>query len=123
MSVIIPSSGPVTKKLCEQAHQLFNQTQYQRLAGIAVAHLYSLENPSPISGKATLLKNPAPKSLLLAIEKRAFNHDTLFLYIDYHRPCFFPKTITDSQGKDKKIYPYGCMMMPYDKLKSIESDG
>jgi len=50
-----------------------------------------------------------------------FNHNTLFPYINYHRPCFFPKTITDSKGKDKKTYPYKCMMTPYDKLKSIEN--
>jgi hypothetical protein len=28
--------------------------------------------------------------------------------------------MTDSKGKDKKIYPYDCMMTPYDKLKSLE---
>ena len=50
-----------------------------------------------------------------------FNHSTLLPYINYHRPCFFPKTITDSKGKDKKIYPYEGMMTPYDKLKSIEN--
>ena len=50
-----------------------------------------------------------------------FNHSTLFPYINYHRPCYFPKTITDSKGKDKKIYPYECMMTPCDKLKSIKN--
>jgi hypothetical protein len=45
----------------------------------------------------------------------------LFPYINYHRPCFFPKTVKDKNGKDKKTYPYGCMMTPYDKLKSIEN--
>jgi transposase InsO family protein len=50
-----------------------------------------------------------------------FNHNTLFPYINYHRPCFFPKTVTDSQGKDRKTYPYEGMMTPYDKLKSIEN--
>jgi transposase InsO family protein len=34
-----------------------------------------------------------------------FNHSTLFPYINYHRPCYFPKTITDSKGKNKLIYP------------------
>jgi transposase InsO family protein len=48
-----------------------------------------------------------------------FNHDVLFPYINYHRPCFFPKTITDS--KDKNIYPYEGMMTPYDKLKAIDN--
>ena len=50
-----------------------------------------------------------------------FNHKTLFPYINYHRPCYFPKTITDSKGKDKKTYPYEGMMTPYDKLKAIEN--
>jgi hypothetical protein len=39
----------------------------------------------------------------------------------YHRPCYFLKTITGNKGKDKKIYPYGCMMTPYEKLKSIDN--
>jgi transposase InsO family protein len=50
-----------------------------------------------------------------------FNHNTLFPYINYHRPCYFPKTIIDKKGKEKKIYPYECMMTPYEKLKSIEN--
>jgi transposase InsO family protein len=50
-----------------------------------------------------------------------FNHDALFPYINYHRPCFFPKTVIDGKGKDQKTYPYAGMMTPYDKLKSIEN--
>lgn len=40
-------------------------------------------------------------------------------YINYHRPCFFPETVTDSRGKQIKRYPYHLMMTPYDKLKSL----
>jgi transposase InsO family protein len=50
-----------------------------------------------------------------------FNHNTLFPYINYHRPCFFPVIRTDSKGKQKKTYPYESMMTPYDKLKSLEN--
>ena len=35
-------SGPATKKLCERAWRVFKQTEYQRLAGISVSHLYNL---------------------------------------------------------------------------------
>ena len=35
-------SGPATKKLCERAWQLFGLAEYQRLAGISVAHRYNL---------------------------------------------------------------------------------
>lgn len=40
-------------------------------------------------------------------------------YINFHRPCFFPETVTDSKGKQKKVYRYQNMMTPYEKLKSL----
>lgn len=54
-----------------------------------------------------------------ATEINAFNQRYLNPYINYHRPCFFPKTTTDSKGKQRKIYRYQDMMTPYDKLKSL----
>ena len=39
---------------------------------------------------------------------------------NYHRPCFFPVIETDERGKERKKYPFRCMMTPYDKLKSID---
>lgn len=35
-------SGPATKKLCERAFALFGQREYERLAGVSVAHIYNL---------------------------------------------------------------------------------
>ena len=40
-------------------------------------------------------------------------------YVNFHRPCFFPETITDAKGKERKKYHYKDMMTPYDKFKSI----
>jgi hypothetical protein len=40
-------SGPATKKLCERAWQVFEQTEYQRLSGISVSHLYNLRQSTP----------------------------------------------------------------------------
>lgn len=40
-------SGPATKKLCERAYTIFGQTEYQRLAGISVGHLYNLRHGTP----------------------------------------------------------------------------
>lgn len=48
-----------------------------------------------------------------------FNQQHLNPYINYHRPCFFAKTITDKKGKQRKTYSYKNMMTPYDKLKSL----
>ena len=248
-------SGPATKKLCERAYAIFKQTQYQRLAGISVAHLYNLRKSKPYLRQRYTFEKTRPKVALIGERKKPrangepgfiridtvhqgdqdkqkgvyhinavdevtqfevvctvekiselylmpaieqlldcfpfvikgfhsdngseyinykvakllskllieftksrsrqsndnaqveskngsvirklfgyahipqrwaslineFNHKTLFPYINYHRPCFFPKTFTDSKGKDKKTYPYECMMTPYDKLKSIEN--
>jgi transposase InsO family protein len=248
-------SGPATKKLCERALNIFQQTQYQRLAGISVAHLYNLRKSKPYLRQRYTFEKTRPKVALIGERKKPrangepgfiridtvhqgdqdkqkgvyhinavdemtqfevvctvekiseqylipaveqlldcfpfvikgfhsdngseyinykvaallskllieftksrsrqtndnalaeskngsvvrklfgyahipqhwaslineFNHQTLFPYINYHRPCYFPKTITDCKGKDKKTYPYECMMTPYDKLKSIEN--
>ena len=35
-------NGLTMKKLCEQAYELFDDAEYQRLASISVAHLYNL---------------------------------------------------------------------------------
>lgn len=40
-------------------------------------------------------------------------------YVNYHRPCFFPQTIIDAKGKERKRYHYQDMQTPYEKLKSL----
>jgi len=40
-------------------------------------------------------------------------------YVNFHRPCFFPETVTDAKGKERKKYRYEGMMTPYEKFKSI----
>ena len=49
----------------------------------------------------------------------AFCADFLNPYVNFHRPCFFPETITYAKGKERKKYRYEDMMTPYEKLKSI----
>jgi len=49
----------------------------------------------------------------------AFCVDFLNPYVNFHRPCFFPETITDEKGKERKKYRYKDMMTPYEKFKSI----
>lgn len=48
-----------------------------------------------------------------------FHRQHLNPYLNYHRPCFFSETRTDSKGKERKIYPYKNLMTPYEKLKSL----
>ena len=40
-------------------------------------------------------------------------------YVNFHRPCLFPKTTTNHKGKETKTYPYDKVMTPYEKLKSL----
>lgn len=39
------------------------------------------------------------------------------IYLNYHRPCGFATTTTDSRGKEKK--KYDIYMTPYEKFKSL----
>jgi transposase InsO family protein len=248
-------SGPATKKLCERAHEIFGQVEYQRLAGISVAHLYNLRNsktykrqrwnyektkptistigkrakPYP-DGRPGFLRVdtvhqgdldghkgvyhinavdevtqfevvytveriserfliPALNEMLSAFpfeikgfhsdngseyvnrqvagllhkllaeftksrarhsndnalaeskngaiirkilgyshipqhrasEVNEFNTHYLNPYINYHRPCFFPETVVDAKGKERKKYRYELMATPYEKFKSLEN--
>ena len=54
-----------------------------------------------------------------APEINKFNRTYLNPYINYHRPCFFPDTITNDKGKQQKVYPYKNLMTPFEKLKSL----
>jgi len=42
-------------------------------------------------------------------------------YLNFHRPCYFPKIKVDKKGKEKKTYPYDMMMTPFEKFKSLEN--
>ena len=54
-----------------------------------------------------------------APQLNAFHQRHLNPYLNFHRPCFFPVTLTDPKGKQRKTYPYEQMMTPYEKLKSL----
>jgi hypothetical protein len=199
-------NGFALKKLCERAYCLFNDSAYERLATISVAHLYNLRKSkvyqrcrmvyTKTQSKASQIgerRKHAPQGLpgyiridslhqgdldkrkgvycidavddvtqmeivltverisehfllpaleemlaLLPFKIRGFHSDNgseyinkrvaemiefnrryLNPHINYHRPCFFPETITDAKGKQSKIYPYKNMMTPYEKLKSL----
>jgi hypothetical protein len=48
-----------------------------------------------------------------------FCRDQLNPYLNFHRPCLYPETITGAKGRQRKRYPYKLMMTPYEKLKSL----
>ena len=56
-----------------------------------------------------------------ASQVNAFNQQYVAPYLNFHRPCFFPTTVIDGKGKERKKYRYKDMMTPYDKLKSLDN--
>jgi len=48
-----------------------------------------------------------------------FNRDVLSPYLNYHRPCLFPREHVDAKGKVRKTYPDEAIATPYEKLKSL----
>jgi hypothetical protein len=50
-----------------------------------------------------------------------FTQHVLSPYLNFHRPCLYPKQTTDAKGRLRKHYRYDDMMTPYDKLRSIPS--
>ena len=52
-------------------------------------------------------------------EVNAFCREHLNPYVNFHRPCFFPRTVTDTKGKEKKSDRYEDMKTPFEKFKSL----
>ena len=49
----------------------------------------------------------------------AFLLDQLTPYLNYHRPCSFPETLIDAQGRQRRRYRYEHMNTPYERLKAL----
>jgi transposase InsO family protein len=54
-----------------------------------------------------------------AEQVNAFCAHHLNPYVNFHRPCFFPETSTDANGKERKRDRDEDMKTPYEKLKSL----
>ena len=61
-----------------------------------------------------------PKHWAKAINQ--INHRELYRYTNFHRPCYFPETVINDQGKQRKRYPYSAMMTPFEKLQAVSAD-
>ena len=54
-----------------------------------------------------------------ATEFSELNSDQVYWYVNFHRLCYFPSTVTNDKGKEKKKYRYEDMMTPYEKFRSL----
>ncbi len=54
-------------------------------------------------------------------EVNDFCREHLNPYVNFHRPCFFPRNVTDAKGKEKKLYRHEDMKTPYEKFRSLSS--
>ena len=48
-----------------------------------------------------------------------FHREVLDPYLNYHRPCLFPRVETDAKGKRRKAYRQADIRMPYERLKAL----
>lgn len=48
-----------------------------------------------------------------------FDEKFFNVYLNFHRPCAFPKIVVDKKGKERKTYPQELYQTPYEKLKSL----
>ena len=40
-------------------------------------------------------------------------------YLNYHRPCLFPRVETDAKGKQRKVYRQAHIRTPYERFKAL----
>ena len=76
-------SGPATKKLCERAYQVFGENEYQRLAGISIAHLYNLRKSKTYVGQRHQYEKTKPVRSRIGERRKPYpNGQPGFIRID-----------------------------------------
>ena len=48
-----------------------------------------------------------------------FHREVLARYLNYHRPCLFPRVETDAKGKQRKAYRQADIRTPYEALRGL----
>ena len=83
---------------------------------------HSNDNARAESKNGAVVRKPLgyahiPQPFATQVNACCANH--LNPYVNFHRPCFFPETITDAKGKERKRSHDRDMKTPYEKLKSL----
>jgi len=68
-------SGPVIKKLCERAWERFDESKYERLAGISVSHLYNLRQSTAYQRQRCVLTKTRPKAAKIGTRRKPRPND------------------------------------------------
>ncbi len=68
-------SGPVIKKLCERAFERFDESKYERLAGISVSHLYNLRQSTAYQRQRCVLTKTRPKAAKIGSRRKPCPND------------------------------------------------
>ena len=77
--------------------------------------------PRRVKNAAVVRKNLGYAHIpqIFAREINTFCREHLNPHVNFHRPCFFPRVVTDSKRKGKKSYRYEDMKTPFEKFKSL----
>ena len=102
-------------KLLEKLHIEFTKSRARHSNDNALAEGKNAAIVRKIYGHAHI-----PKHWANAMNE--INHQALYRYTNFHRPCYFPEIVTDEKGKQRKRYPYSAMMTPFEKLKAISQE-
>ena len=75
--------GQAVKKLCERAHQIYDETEYENLANISVAHLYNLRASSGYQKQRRSFEKTKPKKSSIGERRKPYpNGQPSFIRID-----------------------------------------
>ena len=99
-------------RMLDKLHIEFTKSRPRRSNDNALAESKNASVVRKHLGYAHIPGRQAPKV-------NAFLRDHLNPYINFHRPCFFPTTTTDTKGRQRKRYRPDDLRTPYEHLKQL----
>ena len=84
-------------KLLKKLHVEFTKSRSRKSNDNALAESKNASVVRKILGHSHIPQHYAP-------QMNQFNLAFVYSYINFHRPCFYPETVINEKGKEKKIY-------------------
>ena len=73
--------GPAVKKLCQRAHQLFNDHAYENLSKISISHLYNLRDSNHYKRQRRTFTKTQPRQVSIGERRKPRLMESLAIFV------------------------------------------
>ena len=79
------------------------------------------KSPLAESENGSVIRKPFGYGHIAEPQAERLDREVLARYLNYRRPCLFPRVETDAKGKQRKAYRQADIWTPYEALRALSA--